>query len=107
MSPVFGAHLDQLVERLIVRRPAVRIPRTVLLHRANKHRLAPSTSAQLTAAERKCALRNGTYVTGTSLPMLDSSAAATGTAIAVIGQRRPANPPEQVDLQLQQLPAPQ
>src|SRR5271168_4142270 len=35
--PVFRAHPDELIEGVIVSRPAVRIPRTVLLHRPDKH----------------------------------------------------------------------
>src|ERR1700693_5117070 len=37
--PVLGAHLDELIECVIVGGPAVRIPRTVLLYCPDKHRL--------------------------------------------------------------------
>src|ERR1700733_3391386 len=40
-NPFFRALLDELVESLIVGRPAVRITRAILLHCPNHHRLRP------------------------------------------------------------------
>ncbi len=73
LVPVRIASLNASIEL----RPAVGIARTILLHCPDIDARAPNTSAQLVAAERKCALRNGTYVTGISAPI---SGPASGTS---------------------------
>src|ERR1700721_49394 len=55
---------------------------------------APITSAQLTAAERKCALRNGTYVTGISASAVPTASPDSGTAMpASAGDSHQRHPP--------------
>ncbi len=57
---LFGAGLDEAVEGFVVLGTAVGIAGAVLGNGSDEDSRAPRTSAQLTATERKWALRKGT-----------------------------------------------
>ena len=57
---ILRTQLYDLIKGFVISGTAIGISRTVLLHGSDIYLTAPSTSAQLTATERKWALRNGT-----------------------------------------------
>src|SRR5271170_1541836 len=101
--PIFRAHSDELVERVIIGRSAVRVPRAVLLHGPNQHLLSAQNLRPTHGGGKKVRIAEWNVSYWNFIADLGLVRGSLRHRNSMVGQCRSADSPEQVDPQRQQL----